>query len=470
MKLKALRLRNFGSFKEFEIIFNKTVTRLVGINGSGKTTVGLTGILAALFGIAENTKPGQIQGQRFRFIGKNSKTSNAEVIIYDDENDNEEINVSNTISAGTNAIQFVPENPDYHFDKDWLNNVFGVAFLSTTHFCSLSPMDQSKLLGIDVSKYDNELADLKEEARSIRASLKVYDGIEEMEEVKRVDIDKLKQDKVDLIEKRNKELSRIQSANDALRKEYFEAKQDAIDKMNEYNKKQRSAAEKIKYIDAIIIDMESLGMPTKLQKDLLEWRKSLPKLLPLKEEPDHVPEPVLKSEYLGDTELKELDEKISNAYEQNQRAGAYERNVNMLSAKDELKKKLQNNLEEQKKVVENRQKYMQEFDFGVKNLSVDEKGGLLYKERHLQKQYHSRGELEMVCAGLHTYKNPKIKWRFIDDFESLDEANQEKILKRLLDKGFQVIVAEVGNEPVGDNSILLRDCEIAGEDEKEELI
>ena len=64
-------------------------------------------------------------------------------------------------------------------------------------------------------------------------------------------------------------------------------------------------------------------------------------------------------------------------------------------------------------------------------------------------------------AKLQASQNPNLKMRFIDDFESLDEDNQEKILKLLFEKGFQVITSAVGDKVTRKDSILLRECKIA---------
>jgi predicted ATP-dependent endonuclease of OLD family len=60
MKIKKIELQNFINFNDFEIEFNGQVSHLIGGNGAGKSTVGLTSILAAFKGIAERSKPGQI--------------------------------------------------------------------------------------------------------------------------------------------------------------------------------------------------------------------------------------------------------------------------------------------------------------------------------------------------------------------------------------------------------------------------
>ena len=69
MKIKSLKLTNFAKFTDFEIEFDGNITRLVGLNGDGKTTVGLNAIWAGIKGISLKCKDGQLFGDRFRFIG-----------------------------------------------------------------------------------------------------------------------------------------------------------------------------------------------------------------------------------------------------------------------------------------------------------------------------------------------------------------------------------------------------------------
>jgi predicted ATP-binding protein involved in virulence len=104
MKIKKLKLKNFAKFTDFEIEFNENITRLVGFNGSGKTTIGLTAIWAGLKGIAEKSKD-SLFGERFRFIGPGKASSDIEIILKD-EIKNVEIKVKNHITNQTNCYYF----------------------------------------------------------------------------------------------------------------------------------------------------------------------------------------------------------------------------------------------------------------------------------------------------------------------------------------------------------------------------
>ena len=85
MKIKKLKLDNFAEFTNFEVEFDGKITNLIGINGSGKTTIGLTAIWACLKGISEKSGKGQLIGERYRFIGSSKDTANIELTLLDEE-------------------------------------------------------------------------------------------------------------------------------------------------------------------------------------------------------------------------------------------------------------------------------------------------------------------------------------------------------------------------------------------------
>ena len=73
MKIKQIMLKNFANVNQVEINLKDDVTYLVGVNGAGKTTVGLNAIWFILEGLALKGK-NVLHGERFRFIGKQGKS------------------------------------------------------------------------------------------------------------------------------------------------------------------------------------------------------------------------------------------------------------------------------------------------------------------------------------------------------------------------------------------------------------
>lgn len=409
-KIKGLKLKNFANFIDFECVFNGQITHLVGVNGSGKTTIGLTAIWACLKGIAENQKSGQLIGERFRFIGNQKPTADIELTVYD-EHSKDEIIISNHISKAGNSITCEPVQ-----DADWLNNFLSAAFLSAKNFTLKTSKEQALLLGIDTSEYDSKITELKTEYTLINREYKNFGEITEIEKAERVSIKDLF-DQKDVIDRHNSE--------QAIRESAIEDKKDEIQDIDDTLVKQRL------YLKELESSLTEKGVQlTNLKKP--ENTKST------------------------DAVQKQID----SAEETNTKADSYQSYLTNKKSKDEKQKELNNNTNEQAKVAENRLKYIKSFKFGFAGLSVNENGGLLLNDRPLREPYFSKGELEIVVAKLYVSLNPELKVRFIDDFELLDEDNQVKIVEALLKEDFQIITAEVGKEHKSSNSILLRECKI----------
>lgn len=421
MKMKRMKLKNFVNFVDFEIEFNGDLTRLVGVNKSGKTTLGLTAVWAAFKGIAENGAEGKLIGDRFRFIGTSGNSSDIEITLIDQKT-NSEIKVKNHITKNGNKITF--DAPlDYSIDSDWVKNLLSVSFLSAKHFTQLSAKEQALALGIDTSSFDNTLANLKDEYTDINRAVKSFGDITVPEKVEKVSISSLLEDKKK-IDTFNQRQDSSQKAIDSINQEISASqlrRKEIIDEISRLNEKKLSIEQEI------------------------EYKKNKISKLP-------IPEPR--------KDVGEIEFKIENAESNNAKADAYLVALAKQNNKATVQKKLEENKAEQSRVVNARLEYIKKFDFGFDGLSVGDDGGLLYRDRPLKDAYFSKGELEVLIAKLYMYKNPELKVRFIDDFELLDDENQEKLIQEMTQSGFQVITAEVGKEKKTNNTVLLRECKI----------
>lgn len=423
MKIKTLKLRNFAQFEDFECEFDGQITRLVGVNGSGKTTVGLTAIQVGLRGIAEKSKDGQLIGERFRFIGP--KKASADVIVtLIDETCSAEIVVRNHLTKQGNAITFTAPK-GYPIDAGWLNNLLSVAFLSAKNFAQRSGKEQALLLGIDVSEFDARLSAKKDEYTDLNRGFRALGEIEDCAPVERVSLAGLiaEKDRADTFNREQEEAARTLSV--------------ARSKLSELEDEETHLLEALEAVRA----------------RQLKGREYLASLPSAKERIDTAP----------------LVERIANAEQTNRQAERYEAITKRKAEKDALAKELEANKEQQESIQEERLSYIKSFEFGFDGLTVDEDGGLLLNDRPIRDTYFSKGELEVIVAKLHAAQNPELKTRFIDDFELLDEENQTTLIDHLLEKGFQVITAEVGKVSEKPNSILLRECRIADGEEAEAL-
>ena len=411
MKIQSLKLKNFGKFTEFECEFDGQVTRLVGVNGSGKTTVGMTAIWAALKGIAE--RGSGVIGERFRFIGANKKSADIELTLVDEKRGGAKIVVRNHLTAASNEITFsAPEN--YEISTEWLNGLLSVAFMSAKNFCSMSGREQAVALGIDVSDVDKHIARLKSEFTLLNRDMKGIGAVLAVQPVEKVNI------------------------SDLLRQK------DEIDAFN-------------------VAQMERAARITVCEKQVvaLQDRREL-----LVEELNDVDEGIAQAKGAVESlsrpeELKSTDD-IMNAIhgteETNRQAEAYRQYVDRKARADAKQAEIDQNRSQLEDAQKSRLERISAHSFGFDGLTVDDDGGLLLNGRPIKEPYFSRGEQEIIVARLHASVDPELKIRFLDDFETFDEDNQARVVDELLAAGFQVITAEVGKKAEKENTILLREC------------
>lgn len=416
MKIKSLKLKNFAKFVDFEAEFDGQVTRLVGVNGSGKTTVGMTAIWAALKGIAERGQG--VIGERFRFIGTNKKSADIELTLVDEKREGAKVVVRNHITAASNEITFsAPEN--YEISTDWLNGLLSVAFMSAKNFCSMSSREQAVALGIDVSDIDKSISKLKQEFTLLNRDLKTIGAVVEVLPVEKENISDLvrQKDEIDLFNMAQSErAAAITKANANV----TQAKLD-VDVL-----RQRLEVAEKKLDDAVA---ESLALPQP------EDRQS----------------------------TAELVARIHGTEETNRKADEYARYIDRKARADAKQAEIDQNRHQLEIAQNSRLERISSHSFGFDGLSVDDEGGLLLNGRPIKEPYFSRGEQEIIVARLHASVDPELKIRFLDDFETFDEDNQARVVDELLAAGFQVITAEVGKRKEKENTILLRECRVVGE-------
>jgi len=420
MKLNRIKLSNFAGFTDFDCEFDGNITRLVGVNGSGKTTVGLTAIWACIKGIAEKNKDGQLIGERYRFIGHNKKTADIMVELYDEKKNNAKVVITNKISKDGNKIEFKADD-NYPLSIDWLNNLLSVAFLSAKNFCQHSSKEQALLLGINTSEYDDKLEKAKVEYTVINRSIIKLGSRDAVTKVEKMDLGDL-YNKRAVIVQFNNEIA----VNDAKRANLKESITNSDDKIKRYELEIKKLQESIEAEKA-----------NKIAKQA---------------ELSAIQEVSAKS-------TAEIDEQIKNIEETNKKADLYDSYIKWQTEQVALSKQLSKNKADQDLIIKNRLAYITGFQFGLDDISVNDYGELLYKDRPINEPYFSKGELEVIVAKLYASRNPELKVRFIDDFEVLDEDNQEKLVTDLLSLGFQIITAEVGKQVVKNNTILLKECE-----------
>lgn len=465
IKLLTAKLKNFCKFDDFVCEFDGKITRLVGLNGSGKTTVGLKGLIACLKGISEKSSEGQLVGNRFRFIGKNGKSADLEYQFID-ERTGGKFTIKNHMTESTNKITFKSDSGET-IDDSWLKNFLNISLMSAKNFCSMSGRDQALALGIDASSFDAELKKLKEEYTYLNRELKAFGEIPEVQQVEAVSIEDLRAKKAAISADLNEQYKRNKKHNADLREKHAADEKKIREETAKSNKSKADLTVKRNDISDHIAAIKRHGYAG---HDLDTWFSTIP-VPEAQAEALVIPEPAYIDELPSDAALQDINNAILDAQGINAKAAAYQEYVKRKAAKEAKQNEIKKNETDQAASKEARNKYIASHDFGFAGLSTDETGCLLLNDRPLSDAYFSKGELEIIVAKLHASINPIFKTRFIDDFDLIDDKNQEKILNELFEAGFQVITAEVGEEANKENCLVLRECKIlTGEEERPTLL
>jgi hypothetical protein len=466
IKVLSAKLRNYGPIAKLECNFFDGVTTFVGLNGSGKSKI-LESVISCVKGIAK--KNGGIVGDRYRFIGANGASSDIEYEFIDESTGSSFV-IKNHITKNTNNITIKSDGDT--IGEEWLRSFMNISLMSATSFSQLSGKEQAELLGIDVSSFDNELNRLKSQATELRAEIKSYGNIEVVEKIEKVDIDALNELEKSIEQRLNSEYIKNREENERRREKHKADEALAEETIKKWHDETHKRIELKVFLEDALKRLVDHGYEG---KEVTEFINTFPEADP---EPNVVvPElELIEPEVPCSDELKEVRERIRNAWETNAMYQEYVSYVKTAEEKKSVEKQLEENIKQQKQCIEERVQYLSSFDYGFKGLSVDNDGNLVLsvsgeEARPLKQPHFSKGEMEMIVAKLHIAMNPEFKVRFIDDFECITEPNDEKILKMLIDNGFQVVVAEARKPGKRDNEIVIKECKIeTEEDEREALL
>ena len=397
MKVKSLELTNFAGCSEVKVNFDDTLTYLIGPNGSNKSTIGLNGIWFAMQGIASRKvkESTPLMGERFLFVGDNKSSAQAKLVLHDVEKDIDiTIERKITKSGGTELSIMGPD--DMILDQSYLDRLFSVFMISPKMFINLDGKSQALLLGLNIDEYNEKIKSLKSDYTILNSGYLGYGSLDEKpEKVEGVDYAKLNEKKNKIIE--------------------FNREQESLSFFYE-NKEQEIAIVKAE------LEEQRLHLE-ELQSQLKEMSKG--------EKP---------------IDLKPLEEQINNAHLTNKKALEYEAWERDVKKKAEVKEQMEKNKEEQKAVIEQKNKYLQEKELPFDELSIDEDGRLLYDERPLTEPYFSSGELIKIVPIIMSTQNPELKYVFIQQFNLLDDDNQKEVVEYLTERGFQLCIEWVGSD------------------------
>ena len=426
MKVKKVVLQNFKGFTSVEASFDENVTYLVGKNGTGKSTIGVDSIWAAMQGIAEKPANREIKpiiGDRFLFL--NDKEKPANIILYlRDEKLKVDITVKRKITEGETKVSF--EGPEtIKLDQGWLNDLFNAFLISPRKFIALTPKEQALELGIDLSEIDAKIKAKKEDLRVKNAQVKAFGTLVQVEEVQHIDINDLLKKRGDIVEFNGLQIER----------------KNLIDKANttmaELKRQKESLEEQLKTIESRI----SAGEELIKKATKPELHKS----------------------------LVEIDRDLEGAQVNNDKAGAYTTYLQKKKDKEALESEALVLEEDKTSLLKQRTEKIKEMKLPLAELSINEEGELMFNDRFIKREYFSDGELIMMVPIILSMKQSDFKYIYVQDFNLLDEDNQAKIIKFLTGKGYQLVIEYVGKpQPGQDNVIELKNFKVVNNEPVQE--
>lgn len=469
MKVKSIELNNFANYNKVAVSFDDNVTYLIGKNGSGKSTIGITAIWFMFQGIAEKSSGGNnpLIGERFRFIGPNGKTANGEMVLHDEKTGNYIKVIRKLTKTGTDLSFEAPEG--VQLDQQWLTDLFNIFLIAPKKFCELSAKDQAKALGIDTKKFDDEIAVIKKQYTEYNAVYRSFGEIAEVEKVDKVDVSELQAKKGLVRQKLNDQYLENKKANEATKKAWEVACSEIDKECSDFNLIQDQLRDKIEIAKRSLVNLCDVGY---LGNEVNEWIATLGVPQDEKSSEQFYPaEPTYIQELPDDSKLKAIDQQIIDANKTNQDALLYEQYLLKKKQKEDYELLLKGNKERQSIKEGERLDYIKSFKFPFSNLTVGEDGELLLNGKPIKAEYFSTGELLKIIPVLISTTQPELKYVFLQDFNLMDEDKQKEIEEYLTGKGFQLVVEMVGKTKVADkNCILLRDNvvvedyeEVAGE-------
>lgn len=438
LKLKSLMLSNFGSFEQISINLNDQVTYLVGGNGTGKSTIGLTGLWFVMQGIASKATSGvktPLIAERFRFIGEHGSNTTGTVVLFD-EKTGAEIEITRKMTKSGQALE-IKAPPGVTLSQDWLNDIFDPFMIAPAQFYNLSSKEQALALGIDTDEQDKAIAARKQDLSTEVAFEK---RINESLNSNTLTFDELgfsePKDGVQLSLK----LSKAQREKDeaTMRLAQMKSNNEGIERAG-----QEMDRLKREFKRAFKAQQESIKILTGRNGELFEKDAELQ---------------IMMEQTPGDYDVELISKEISEIENHNKKVREVADYKKKLIEQEQQAGKVKQARENVKAAEESRVNYLKESNkLPFDNMSVNDKGELLLNEKPIRAPYFSTGELlKYVPIILSETRPTPFKYVFLQDFSLMDEDKQGEIIGYLKDKGFQIVVEVVEKNPVArPNSIIL---------------
>ena len=423
MKIKTLMLENFAEVSEISVSFDKNVTYLIGINGSGKTTVGLNGVFFVMKGLAQ--KGNGLIAERFRFIGPHGKSAKGELTLFDEAED-VEIKISRKLLKNRTELK-IEASDGRQLNQAWLDSIFNSFLIDPMGFSRLSGKDQALAFGADTSSFDVKKKEIEQERRDTGRDVKRLQGVVDSagnpEKVEEVDVKELMAE----LEKRQQsnkirdgELDRLKGLDEAI-----SGKEDYI----------KSTKEKIKFLTKELSSAEA--MIKKYHQARHDFAN--------------------KIQVMKIANEQEVKDQIESAQETNKKAIAYGQFRENETALGDQKLDYESKTLEIQENEADRTHYLKSLELPWPNITINDDGEFRINGKPFAGPYFSTGELLKLGARIGSKLKDGLKYVFFPNSEALDDANREAVFKALNDDGFQIVAECVGTEKKKATSILLKE-------------
>lgn len=463
MKIKQIMLKNFANVNQIEINLKDDVTYLIGENGSGKTTVGLNAVWFILEGLALKGK-NVLHGDRFRFIGEYGPTAIGQITLHD-EIENIDVIITRKLLKNKTELK-ITASDKRQLPDNFIDDIFNIFSINPLGFAKLSPQEQALAMGIDTAKFDamkkvayDERTELGRDVKRLESAVEEIGPVEKVEPI---DLKKL------LKEKEQIEAANTKAVNKA-RDERDKAVQEAI----KWNQEQDKKNAKIKDADYEIKNTEDrikalreelkekikqlethMENGIKMHKKLIAERDKLPV-------PDEKISTDIQAKPVEAKSTIALTEQIESAEATNKKAVLYQQSLTALKKYNAAKDLYVSKQAEMDKIESDRIEYIKSRNLPFSNIAIDDSGGVLINNRPFSETYFSKGEILRIGIKLAAATNPKLKYIYVPDSQSIDEKNREKLFTELVEAGFQVVAEYVDTERQKDHgSILLKESRV----------
>jgi hypothetical protein len=381
--------------------------------------------------------------------------------VLHDETENIDITIQRKLLKNKTELK-ITASDKRQLPADFIDDIFNIFSINPVGFAKLDPREQAEALGVDTSENDRLKKEKYDERHEIGYDVKRLKGameeIGDVEAVESVDIQELLKAK-DKIEAANTK------AVEETRAERDKTIQEAVDYNQKQTDKQAAIADITRDIENAEEGIKALhNSIERLKRQIIDDKKTHAKLI---DKRNHLPTPTEKKTTNPTVKMpltestSEVNRQIQAAETINQQSTLYQQSIDASDKYKAAKKNYDNKTVELQKIEDNRIEYLKSCNLPFANITIDDTGGVLINDRPFSETYFSKGEILRMGTKLAASVNPKLKYVFIPDSQSLDEKNREKLFEELTETGFQVVAEYVDTEKRKDHgSILLKESKV----------